>query len=105
MDVQYLKALVEKRESMTDSYPQFIGRHQYYQSQKQKIKEGIEMIESGVIDSTKLRNLGVHFIKVRQCEKASHLQRVQTDGGNKIHNAEQELYSMALDVFQTYSGE
>ena len=42
------------------------------------------MIKTKNIDKVKLRNLGIHFIKARQCEMASHCQQFSTEDGNKI---------------------
>jgi len=70
------------------------------------LERGIELVErlDSIEDKDKeeLANLGNTLVVVRNNELASHRGRIATDAGNLIHEAETELYSMALDVFKTY---
>tara|TARA_B110001450_G_C17609381_1_gene476573 strand:- start:262 stop:474 length:213 start_codon:yes stop_codon:yes gene_type:complete len=53
-------------------------------------------------DKRDLYDLGRAFINIRIDENKFHKSRITTLFGNVIHDCERELYSIALDVFQTY---
>ena len=99
--IGYLKSLIEKRDELTERHPAFIGRHAFFTTQKPLLEEGIRLVEQGSHDTARLNHLGFLMLKARGTETASHLQRFQTPDGNAIHHAEEEVYSMALDVFKT----
>lgn len=113
MDIKYLEKLMDDRDELSTKSPSLIGRHSFYYEQQRKIIEGLQLIDKNIIDNNindndvrvRLRELGATFVQVRKDEAASHFRRFQTVEGNKIHTLEEELYSMALDVFYTYGSD
>ena len=106
MDIDLLKNYINKRIGLTDKYPQYKGRHMFFNSQLKKINRGFEILDKHEPlereELDELNQLGKLFIKIRGDELKSHNSRFNTEIGNEIHQTEFELYSMALDVFQTY---
>lgn len=106
MDIEYLKECLQRRIELKDLYPKLLGRHNFFDENLEKIKSGIKMTEDR--DSLTFRgksdlyNLGREFIHIRNNENRFHDSRITTLFGNVIHDCETELYSVALDVFQTY---
>tara|TARA_Y100000389_G_scaffold178006_1_gene190775 strand:- start:10336 stop:10674 length:339 start_codon:yes stop_codon:yes gene_type:complete len=106
MDINYLKESLQRRIDLKNLYPKLIGRHNFFDGNLEKIKSGIKMLEEkdtltyrGKRD---LYDLGREFINIRNYEIKFHNSRITTLFGNVIHDCETELYSLALDVFQTY---
>ena len=89
------------RDELTENSPLFIGRHAFYAEKKPLLEEGIRLVNEGGHNSARLNALSTLMLKARACETASHLQRFQTPAGNAIHQTEEEIYSIALDVFKT----
>lgn len=102
MDLAYLKEVVERRDQLSKDIPGMIGRHAFYDWKRPLIMEGIELVVQDKPENAKrLSELGLQLLQARSAEKASHLQRFRTEDGEKIHELEFELYSLAFDVFQT----
>lgn len=102
MDLAYLKEVVERRDQLSKDIPGMIGRHAFYDWKRPLIMEGIELVTQNKPENAKrLSELGLQLLQARSAEKASHIQRFQTEDGEKVHKLEFELYSLAFDVFQT----
>jgi hypothetical protein len=106
MDITYLKECLQKRIELKSLYPKLIGRHNYFDENIDKLMEGIKLVTKidklDQPDKEHLYNLGKEFIIIRDDEIQFHKSRISTLFGNVIHDCETELYSVALDVFQTY---
>ena len=105
MDIKVLKQCLEDRLQLLEKHQAYIGRHQFFNKHLPKLQRGISIVikkDPTTLELEELYVLGKNFIKIRDAELKSHLSRFNTLAGNKIHQSEHYLYSMALDVFQTY---
>ena len=104
MELEYLKSCLKKRLELSRLYPQLKGRHDFFNDHLEKVNEGIELLEMADRLTQKgkeyLNQLGKKFIEIRDEELKNHQNRFSTPFGNAIHEAEYELYSVALDAFQ-----
>lgn len=106
MDITYLKECLKKRIELKSLYPKLIGRHNYFDKNVDKLIKGIKLVTKNdkliQADKEYLYMLGKEFIVIRDDEIKFHESKISTLFGNVIHDCETELYSVALDVFQTY---
>lgn len=98
-DINYLKDLMKNRENLKEKYPGFIGRHLKYTNNSNKIINTLELIGK---DNKKVYNIGEEFVKIREENKIDHSGRFKTVIGDELFNIENEIYSVALDVFKTH---
>lgn len=102
MESKYVHDVLSRRDELCDKYPGLIGRHAFYNVRRPLVAEGLRLLEEDAhLHSKRLSEICTELMKARACEKVSHLQRIQTAAGNKIHTTEYELYSLAFDVFQS----
>lgn len=106
MDINYLKECLKRRIELKSLYPRLTSRHNFFDDYSGKLKKGIKMINEYETLSFKERKelhlLGKEFIDIRAEQIKFHNLRFSTPFGNAVHNCEHELYSVALDVFQSY---
>ena len=105
MDIIELENLIFKRLQLTKKYPEYKGRHIFFKANLKNVLKGLELSKRENIslnEKQELYKLGKDFINIRNSELQSHNSRFNTQKGNEIHECEYYLYSMALDVFQTY---
>tara|TARA_B110000285_G_scaffold235120_1_gene314969 strand:+ start:399 stop:722 length:324 start_codon:yes stop_codon:yes gene_type:complete len=98
-DINYLKELMKNRKLLKEKYPGFLGRHLNYTNNSNKINYTLELIGK---DNKKVYNIGEEFVKIREENKIDHCGRFKTVIGDEIFNIENEIYSIALDVFKTH---
>ena len=98
-DINYLKDLMKNRQILKKKYPGFLGRHLNYTNNSNKINNTLELI---VKDNKKVYNVGEEFVKIREENKIDHSGRFKTVIGDELFNIENEIYSVALDVFKTH---
>jgi len=110
MDINILNEYLKQRLELSDKYKEYNGRHIFFNKYLPLLEKGIELttqkeLRDNELNETELEelyDLGKQFIQIRDLELKSHESRFNTVIGNDIHNIEYNLYSMALDVFQTY---
>tara|TARA_Y100000992_G_C21208715_1_gene464345 strand:+ start:124 stop:453 length:330 start_codon:yes stop_codon:yes gene_type:complete len=109
MDINYLKKCLKKRIELKALYPRLTGRHIFFDEHFGKLEKGIKMLNKYEMLSFEERNelylLGKEFIEIRAKQIKFHDSRISTPFGNSVHNCEYELYSVALDLFQSYGTE
>tara|TARA_A100001011_G_scaffold264813_1_gene273520 strand:- start:2204 stop:2539 length:336 start_codon:yes stop_codon:yes gene_type:complete len=109
MDINYLKECLKRRIELKEMYPILIGRHNFFDKNQAKLNKGIELLDKKAYLTTngkaEIYKLGKEFIQIRNEENNFHSSRIRTLYGNVIHDTETELYSVALDVFQTYGSD
>ena len=106
MDINYLKECLKKRIELKSLYPALTSRHNFFDDHFNKLERGIKLSNDHKLLSFKERKelylLGKEFIDIRKELVNFHNLRFSTPFGNSIYECEHELYSVALDVFQTY---
>lgn len=106
MDIKYLKECLKKRIELKSLYPALTSRHNFFDEHFGKLEKGIKMLNRyetlSFKEQKELYLLGKDFINIREEQKKFHNLRFSTPFGNAVHNCEHELYSVALDVFQSY---
>lgn len=109
MDIKYLKECLKKRIELKSLYPALTSRHIFFDDHFDKLERGIKLSNDYKVLSFKERKelylLGKEFIDIRKELVNFHNLRFSTPFGNAIHECEHELYSVALDVFQSYGSE